>query len=459
MLQIQLLLSYSLLLVTLSPLVQAQDQAFPKEPGYRGIWFPLGQVSEHGDKYSGGLGTYTAKHRPLAVYAPEVDKTFFTYGGSRDGERYLLIMVGEYDHESATVPRPVVVHDKEGVNDPHDNASIALADDGHIWIYVSGRGRKRPGFIYRSEAPYAIEAFELVRELEMTYPQPLITDGGEHFLFFTKYTQGRELYWAKSLDGRSWTEDRKLAGMGGHYQVSAYADGRLITAFNRHPGGSVDKRTDLYYLESRDLGESWQTLDGETLDTPLESIDSTAKVWDYAGDERLVYVKDIDIDRLGAPVVLYVTSRHHTPGPEGDPRKWEIAIGEPDGWRIETITTSTHNYDMGQLWIEGDLWRVLAPTDAGPQPLGTGGEVVLWESHDRGKSWERIRNITENSRLNHGYVRRPVQAHPDFYAFWADGNPDRHSASHLYFCDQTGTKVWRLPYTMGAHREAPQPVE
>ena len=33
--------------------------------GYRGIWFTLGQVSEYGDKYSGGLGTYTAKHRPL----------------------------------------------------------------------------------------------------------------------------------------------------------------------------------------------------------------------------------------------------------------------------------------------------------------------------------------------------------------------------------------------------------
>src|SRR5687767_8564395 len=44
--------------------------------GYRGIWFTLGQFSKHGDKYSGGLGTYTANHVPLAVYAPQVDKTF-----------------------------------------------------------------------------------------------------------------------------------------------------------------------------------------------------------------------------------------------------------------------------------------------------------------------------------------------------------------------------------------------
>jgi hypothetical protein len=30
-----------------------------KDSGYCGIWFTLGQFSEYGDKYSGGLGTYT----------------------------------------------------------------------------------------------------------------------------------------------------------------------------------------------------------------------------------------------------------------------------------------------------------------------------------------------------------------------------------------------------------------
>ena len=32
----------------------------PGADGYKGIWFTLGQFSEYGDKYSGGLGTYTA---------------------------------------------------------------------------------------------------------------------------------------------------------------------------------------------------------------------------------------------------------------------------------------------------------------------------------------------------------------------------------------------------------------
>ncbi len=64
----------------------------PRETGYRGIWFTLGQFTEYGDKYSGGLGTYTANHVPVAVYAPKAEKTFFVYGGARKGTRHLLIM-------------------------------------------------------------------------------------------------------------------------------------------------------------------------------------------------------------------------------------------------------------------------------------------------------------------------------------------------------------------------------
>ena len=46
-----------------------------KIDGYKGIWFTLGQFYEYGDKYSGGLGTYTANHTPMAIYVPEVQKT------------------------------------------------------------------------------------------------------------------------------------------------------------------------------------------------------------------------------------------------------------------------------------------------------------------------------------------------------------------------------------------------
>ncbi|MCX7008626.1 MAG: hypothetical protein NTY53_15470, partial [Kiritimatiellaeota bacterium] len=68
----------------------------PRAEGYNPIWFTLGQFSKHGDKYSGGLGTYTANHDPMAVYAQQVDKTFFTYGGTIPGKRHLLIMASVF---------------------------------------------------------------------------------------------------------------------------------------------------------------------------------------------------------------------------------------------------------------------------------------------------------------------------------------------------------------------------
>lgn len=197
--------------------------------GYRGIWFDLGQKSEFGSKYSGGLGTYTAKHCPLAVYAPEADKTFFVYGGTtqRD-ERHLLAMVSFYDHKTKQVPKPVVVHDKQGVDDPHDNPSIQIDEAGHLWVYVSGRGTKRPGHVYRSRNPYDIDSFEHVTEREFTYPQPWWLEQKGFLFLFTKYTGVRELYWSMSdADGTNWTEDRKLAGMGGHYQVSNEQNGKV----------------------------------------------------------------------------------------------------------------------------------------------------------------------------------------------------------------------------------------
>jgi hypothetical protein len=52
-------------------------RASEKADGYRGIWFTLGQFSKFGDKYSGGLATYTANHVPTAIYSPAADKTFF----------------------------------------------------------------------------------------------------------------------------------------------------------------------------------------------------------------------------------------------------------------------------------------------------------------------------------------------------------------------------------------------
>ncbi len=231
-----------LLSLLLYPSAHAQMQA----DGYKGIWFTLGQPSAYGDKYSGGLGTYTANHVPMAVYAPQARKTFFVFGGTPSAtERTLQIMVSYYDHRSGMLPKPIILLEKTGVNDPHDNPSINIDHQGYIWIFVSGRNTRRPGSIYKSNFPYDITSFTKILEDDITYPQPWPMAPDKFIHLFTRYTNGRELYWSTSTNGLQWATPQKLAGFGGHYQISTRHQQTIFTAFNYHPNGDVDKRTNI----------------------------------------------------------------------------------------------------------------------------------------------------------------------------------------------------------------------
>ena len=437
----------------------------PQADGFRGIWFTLGQKSEFGDKYSGGLGTYTANHVPMAHYAKKVNRTYFTWGGTPDAsKRQLQIVISYYDHSTGKVARPVIVMDKSPVDDPHDNASLTLDDKGHLWLFVSGRSKQRLGRIYRSKVPYEINEWLNLGDSEFTYPQPWYFADKGFLHTYTRYTPGRELYYRTSRDGIVWDAEKKLAGLEGHYQTSAQIGHRLITAFNRHPGRNVDARTDLYYMETADMGKTWTTAHGKKLTTPLTQADSPARIRNYSSnadptENAMVYIHDTTADAEGRPVILYLTAKHHQPGPQGDPRTWRIARWTGSEWKFHTVTTSTHNYDTGSLSIEKDgTWKIIGPTGIGPQKWGCGGEMELWTSNDQGATWIKQSAVTANSPRNHSYARRPHNAHPDFFYFWADGDANKLSESHLYFTNHTGEKVWRLPYTMTENFATPTMV-
>jgi hypothetical protein len=107
----------------------------------------------------------------MSVYAPEVEKTFFVYGGTAGPEdRYLLAMASYYDHKRHRVPRPTNVRDPFGINDPHDDPRLTIDEAGHVWVFLGGRGRSRPGQISRSKEPYSAESFEELISREEPFP-------------------------------------------------------------------------------------------------------------------------------------------------------------------------------------------------------------------------------------------------------------------------------------------------
>ncbi|WP_339921763.1 BNR-4 repeat-containing protein [uncultured Cyclobacterium sp.] len=457
------LLISSLVLFWASANTLLAQENFPNVDGYKGIWFTLGQKSEFGDKYSGGLGTYTAKHIPLAIYSPEVNRTFFVYGGTRnEEEKYLLCMIGTFDHNTGMVSKPVIVYDKLGVDDPHDNPSLAMDEEGYVWVFVSGRGSKRKGFKYKSTLPYSITSFEQVSEEEMTYPQPKYIAGKGFLNLFTKYTGVRQLYFETSVDGTNWSPDQHLLGIkrpedknSGHYQISNQYEDKIVFFSNWHPNGNVDLRTNLYYYQTEDFGQTWTDIQGNKVALPVTDPSTSGLVKEYFSQKRNVYLKDVNFDEQGNPIALYVEGQGHQPGPKYGPRNWHVVHWDGSQWQDNIITQSDQNYDMGSLWVDGDEWMVIGPTNNTPQQYGAGGEVEMWKSKDAGKTWDKTKKLTKGSKRNHNYIRRVTNGTDPFLYFWADGDPNDFSKSQLYFGDSKG-KVWQLPYEMTAEQEKPK---
>lgn len=453
-----------------------------KDDGYRGIWYSNQPSNdEYVFKYSGGLGTYPANHYPFSVYSAEADKTFFCYGGTDKQGKTLLHEVSYFDHKTGKVPRPTIILDKK-TDDAHDNPVINLDDQGYIWIFSTSHGVERPSYIHRSSKPYDINTFELVNATRQhsdstialnnfSYLQAWHAPSKGFINLFTHYEtkvipgypskSRRTIAFMTSKDGYKWSGWKDIAAIEeGHYQTSGQTGDKVATSFNYHPvkpnEAGLNFRTNLYYVQTEDFGNTWKTADGKEVTLPLKDIKNQALVKDYASQGLNVYINDLVFDKNRRPVILYLTSKGYEAGPEKGPRAWYTARYTGKQWDILPVTVSDNNYDMGSLYIEKDgTWRIIAPTIDGPQKYNTGGEIVLWESRNMGRLW-KSKQLTFNSSRNHSYPRRPVKAHPDFYAFWADGHGRQHSASSLYFSNQKG-EVFALPEQM--QEETMRPVK
>jgi hypothetical protein len=450
------------------PDAQRRDQAQLlllniKADGFRGIWYynePL--YNEYVYKYSGGMGTYCAKHIPFAWYAQATNRTYFCYGGTDTNNSTLFHMVSYFDHATGKVARPTCILDKK-TDDAHDNPVINLDDRGYIWIFSSSHGTARPSYISRSVRPYDIDVFQLMWSGNFSYPQPMHYPGKGFFFIHTWYVAGRGNYMMTSNpDGTLWSTRKQTAYFeDGHYQISGvWGTNKTGIAFNMHPTGKgLNYRTNLYYMQSDDFGETWRAADGRVLEVPLTNKVNPALVFEYESWPRNVYLKDIRFDSQGRPIILFLLSLGYESGPENDPREWRVARWTGASWtNLYTGIVSDSNYDMGSLYLESDArWTLIAPTVDGPQAYNPGGEVAMWRTEDAGETWHKVRQMTRGSALNHTYVRRPVNAHPDFYGFWADGHGRQRSESHLYFCNKDGI-VFRLPQTMAGDFSTPEQV-
>ena len=440
-----------------------------KAPGFRGIWY-FNQPShdEYVYKYSGGLGTYCAGHVPMAVYAKEVDKTFFTFGGTDERNSTLLQSVSYFDHKTKKLARPTVVFDKH-TTDAHDNAVIGLDEKGYIYVFSSSHGQSRPSAIARSEKPYDISSFKVIWNGNYSYPQPFYVPGQGFLFLHTSYLnqQGKvkmsgrsNCFMTSNADGTEWTDRTRLVFFNdGHYQRSWPFGQKIGIAFDQHPKGKgLNWRTDVFYMETSDFGKTWQNAAGEALALPLDTRDNPALALSYADKQRNVYIKGVKFDSKGRPVILSTVSKGYRAGPVDGPREWKLAKWTGEAWReIDTGIRSDNNYDFAELYIDTDTdWRLIGASEKGPQPFNPGGEIAAWVSHDAGETWTMEKQLTSGSERNQNYPRQPLNVQPGFYAFWADGHGRKPSISRLYFCDKA-LNVYLMPLAFEGDLAEPEP--
>jgi hypothetical protein len=455
------------------PAADSPDKTLPPDDGYRGIWYYNQPThDEYKYKYSGGFATYPYQHVPIAIYRKEVDKTFFVYGGTTartaSDKQNLLHMVSYFDHKTGEVPRPRILLDKK-TSDAHDNPTLQIDDAGYLWIFSSAHGTSRPSYIHRSVKPYSIDEFKLILKTNFSYPQPwYVPDEGFLFLH-TRYGGGKPignkaircLFWWTSKNGVDWNPPQMLAGIvQGDYQVSWAHEQTVGTAFDFHPTpGGLNARANIYYLQTDDLGKTWRNASGEKINPPLSKTNNPALIYNSRKEGLLVYLKDLNFDAKGHPVILFSTSKGFEPGPANGPRRWQTMRWTGSEWVRRPFTTSGNNYDTGPIYIEPDgTWRVIAPTEIGPQPYNPGGQMVMWTSNDQGQTWKKVKQLTHDQKQNHTFARRPVNANPEFYALWASGDAREPSESYLFFINQKGDHVWRLPAKMKSDFAKPEVV-
>ena len=444
----------AVIVLTVGAMTMADETNLPPVET-RGVWYHCGSANllpDQGAVYSGPMATYCAWHRPMAVYAPAVKRSYFVYGNAENAPT-----ISYYDHATGRFAYPVVIGSNPD-GDAHRNPTLLIDDEGYLYMFWGAHGH--PTLVHRSARPYDISAWEQRATIEpdggTSYPQPFMLRAGEIFVSYRKAPGWR---CRRSTDGaQSWSEPTDIAAFGvsssarGAAEFSIYgvmvgAEGdyprRIHFAWSRLGGGTPEeienkhlwaRRYNVYYACSDDGGRTWQRSDGTPYDLPIDE-DQAEKLYDCG--EHGVWLNDIQVDAAGRPYILFNGAEVET-----FRSWWKVLRLTDNGWALSDVTESDHMYDSGALMMfaEDDI-RIWGCTTA-VQAHEDGGEIEEWRSTDGGATWSNSRHLTAGSQWSHNHVKQ-VRGHQlgpgDLRAIWSYGDsrmpPETRDVRLYYFGD------------------------
>lgn len=430
----------------------------------QGVWYCCGTANVLPGKkyvYSGPMATYCMWHRPIAVYAPAEQKTFFVFGNARNSPT-----ISYYDHRRRGFAAPVVL----GANpdmDAHRNPTILVDETGRLYVFYGAHGH--PTRVLKSASPFDISEWNIAAEIEdpaTSYPQPYQLKAGE---IFVSYRQSPGWSCRISRDGAaSWDAPVNLIKFDGCavYAISIAETGpyprKIHIAWSRLGGGTPEeieakhlwaRRYNVYYAYSDDGGTTWRKRDGTPYTLPITEA-TAEKLYDCG--EHGVWLKDIQLDADGNPYILFIDAEIAT-----FESAWKLAKHSDGQWQIRDVATSDHMYDGGALVVlADDDFRIYAPTTAS-QPQEDGGEIEEWRSIDKGETWTNAEHITSGSPYSHNQVKvvfNHQKGSEDLRVLWSYGDSDYPPATKnvdLYCYGEGKSDPRRITFPQSPERAEP----
>ncbi|MBM4080526.1 MAG: DUF2341 domain-containing protein, partial [Planctomycetes bacterium] len=210
--------------------------------------------------YGGGHATYCAWTRPMAVYAPSQDKTFFAFGNAENSPT-----VSFYDHKTKQFGPAVVVGTNPDM-DAHKNPHVLIDDAGYLYIFY--RSHCTPTHLAKSRRPYDIMDWTPMGVVveRSSYPQPWQLRPGEiTVLYRGGGTHDATESLVRSTDGgATWSKPFHFitpTPKNGCYAVTIAETGRyprkvhIAWSLTR---GDWWQRYHVFYAYSDDGGETWR---------------------------------------------------------------------------------------------------------------------------------------------------------------------------------------------------------
>jgi len=411
------------------------SEAFQK-PG--GIWHASGakeRVSPTANTvYGGAHATYCAWTRPMAVYAPAVDKTFFVFGNMDNSPT-----ISFYDHQAKQLA-PAQVLGANPDMDAHKNPHLLIDEGGYLYVFY--RSHCSPTHLTRSAKPYDISEWENLGAIveRSSYPQPWQVKPGEMIVLYRGGgTHDATESIIRSTDrGQTWSRPEVVVATprgNGCYGVSIAETGdfpRRVHFAWSVTRGKWWQRYHVYYAYSDDGGATWRKTDGRAYELPITE-ETSEMIFESDVPDRGVWLKDIQLDSQGNPYVLFIDS--HTPTYDG---VWRMAKCVDDKWTFHELAASDHMYDAGAIvFLADDDIRIYAPTTPS-QPYQDGGEIEEWQSTDAGVTWTNTKHLTSGSKYSHNHVKAVHNAgRPDFRVFWNYGDarnpPETHDVDLYWY--------------------------